>query len=209
VQLDHIAVGALTLEAGVAYVKNRLGVDIPPGGAHPLMGTHNHLMRLGEGLFLEVIAPDPLALPSRPRWFALDDGDMHSRLAVSPRLITWVVRVADLGVALAELGVAAGQAVRVSRGTLSWSIAVPADGSMPFDGAFPTLIEWPAGVHPSAAMADLGCRLEELRIGHPQAALIERSLDAKLVDARVHFHETRETTIEAIMRTPKGICRLN
>ena len=56
--LDHLVVAALTLEAGVDHVFRSLGVAIPPGGAHPLMGTHNHLMQLGEGVFLEVIARD-------------------------------------------------------------------------------------------------------------------------------------------------------
>jgi Glyoxalase-like domain len=60
-QLDHITVAADTLAAGVAHAEAALGVTIPFGGAHPLMGTHNHLLRLGETLFLEVIAPDPNA----------------------------------------------------------------------------------------------------------------------------------------------------
>ena len=46
---DHLTVAALTLEQGIAYVQRALGVAIPPGGTHPLMGTHNHLMRLGDG----------------------------------------------------------------------------------------------------------------------------------------------------------------
>jgi hypothetical protein len=56
---DHLTVAASSLEAGVAHVERCLGVVVPPGGAHPLMATHNHLMRLGEGAFLEIIAPIP------------------------------------------------------------------------------------------------------------------------------------------------------
>src|SRR4051794_31253133 len=44
--IDHLTVAALTLEQGVAHVQHALGVVIPPGGAHPLMGTHNHVMQL-------------------------------------------------------------------------------------------------------------------------------------------------------------------
>jgi hypothetical protein len=45
--LDHLTVAALTVDEGVDHVRRSLGVVMPPGGAHPLMGTHNHLMRLG------------------------------------------------------------------------------------------------------------------------------------------------------------------
>jgi hypothetical protein len=37
------------------------------------MGTHNRLLKLGEGFYLELIAIDPQAPPpGRPRWFGLD-----------------------------------------------------------------------------------------------------------------------------------------
>ncbi|MGZ3285364.1 MAG: VOC family protein [Xanthobacteraceae bacterium] len=126
--LDHLTVAALTLNDGVEHVRRSLGVVMPPGGAHPLMGTHNHLMRLGDGVFLEVIAPDFTVTPQRRRWFALDDPAMRRSLEGSPRLVTWVVRTADLRQALAQVPGAQGDPVSVTRGTLSWRISVPADG---------------------------------------------------------------------------------
>lgn len=72
--LDHLVIGAASLEAGVEYVKEVLGVDIPAGGHHEKMGTCNHLMQLGKDVFLEVIAIDKtLAAPSRPRWYGLEN----------------------------------------------------------------------------------------------------------------------------------------
>ena len=56
---------------------------------------------------------------------------------------------------------------------------------MPFNGAFPTLIEWPAGPHPALRMADLGCQLEHLAIEHPQSVRLTTALDGVFVDARV------------------------
>jgi len=47
-KIDHIAVAAGSLEAGVAYVEEALGVVMPKGGEHPAMATHNHLMQLGD-----------------------------------------------------------------------------------------------------------------------------------------------------------------
>ena len=44
VELDHLAITAPTLEIGVRWVEERLGVRLSPGGAHPMMGTHNRLL---------------------------------------------------------------------------------------------------------------------------------------------------------------------
>ena len=202
--LDHLTVGALTLQEGVSYVRRALGVEVPFGGAHPLMGTHNHLMRLGEAVFLEIIAPDPDVMPRRPRWFALDDPAMRARLKDSPRLISWVARVPDLRLALRGSDRAVGDAVRVKRDSLSWLISIPSDGSMPFDGAFPTLIEWPAGPHPASRMADLGCRLEQLAITHPDGERLDEMLRPILTDGRIMISPGETKQLRATINTAAG-----
>src|SRR5581483_3649792 len=96
-ELDHLTIAAHTLDQGLAYVRDALGVDLPTGGAHPRMATHNRLLRLGDGVFLEVIAIDPAAPPpARPRWFQLDDPALQADLRRAPRLLTWVVRTSDI-----------------------------------------------------------------------------------------------------------------
>jgi hypothetical protein len=199
--LDHLTVAALTLEQGIVHIRRALGVTIPPGGAHPLMGTHNHLMQLGDGIFLELIAPDPAVTPQRTRWFGLDDPGMRARLQNSPQLINWVVRIPDLG--RAPDG-AVSEAVRVTRGELSWLISVARDGSMPFDGAYPTLIEWPPGPHPSSRMADLGCRFEQLRMVHPEAARLSNAINSVIHDDRIAVSTGDAVQIRATIRTPGG-----
>ncbi|SFN40633.1 Glyoxalase-like domain-containing protein [Bradyrhizobium sp. Rc3b] len=204
-RLDHITVAANDLAEGVAYVETALGIAPPAGGAHPLMGTHNHLLRLSETAFLEVIAPNPSApAPSRPRWFALDDARTRAVLAVSPRLMTWVVSTSDITSALATIPHVAKPAITVTRGHLEWLISVPPDGSMPFDGAFPTVIEWPAGPHPASRMADLGCSLVEFEIRHPEADTIAASLAGFLDDPRIRFSHDSAPSFRAVIRTPGG-----
>ena len=45
-QLDHLIVAAATLAEGVAWCEDMLGVTPGPGGQHPLMGTHNRLLKI-------------------------------------------------------------------------------------------------------------------------------------------------------------------
>ncbi len=208
-QLDHITIAAGSLADGVAHAEAALGVSIPVGGAHPLMGTHNHLLRLGDTLFLEIIAPDPAASPlSRRRWFSLDDPRLGAELAVSPRLVTWVLATDDIETALREIPHAAGPAVAVTRGDLAWQISVPDDGSMPFGGAFPTLIQWPRGPHPASKMPELGCSLVSFEIAHPDAELIGRSLGPFFDDPRVRFSAAERPLLSATIWTPQGERRI-
>lgn len=72
-ELDHLAVAAETLEDGREAVETALGVRLQPGGQHPHFGTHNMLLGLEDGLYLEVISIDPAApKPGYARWFDLD-----------------------------------------------------------------------------------------------------------------------------------------
>lgn len=164
--IDHITVTAPTLSAGLDFVREALGVVPPPGGEHPRMGTHNCLLRLGEELFLEVIAVDPAGpAPGRPRWFQLDDARVNCR----PRLATWVARTGAIEAAVAQCAYAPGVIEPMTRGALDWLITIPADGGMPLDGIAPALIQWNAPRHPAAGMAELGCSLLMLEVFHPDA----------------------------------------
>ena len=65
---DHLVVGSTDLAAAVAHVEDALGVRMQPGGAHAVFQTHNALMGLEDGLYLEAIAPNPaVPAPTRPR----------------------------------------------------------------------------------------------------------------------------------------------
>ena len=201
--LDHLAVAAADLDAGAEHVREALGIELPPGGRHPLMATHNRLARLGTDEFLEIIAVDPDATPSRPRWFALDRfGD------AAPRLATWIVRTDDIDAALARLPDACGPAVEVTRGDLAWRLSVPEDGSLAFDGMLPTIIEWPTRPLPATRMADVGCALESLVVRHPEATRIEALIGDALGDPRVRFEASDAIGLEATVATPTGARRL-
>jgi len=195
-QLDHLAVAGVTLEEAAAHVEAALGLPMQPGGVHPKFGTHNRLMGLGEGLYLEAIAIDPEApAPDRPRWFDLD------RLSGRAHLRNWIVRVDDLDAALARHR-DAGTPLDLARGDLRWRMAVPGDGVLPFDNRFPALIEWQAGGHPADRLADAGARLERLVVAHPEAAALRAALP-DLDGAHVMF-EPGAPALRAEITTPHG-----
>ncbi|HMO72544.1 MAG TPA: VOC family protein, partial [Paracoccaceae bacterium] len=155
-RLDHLAVTARDLDAGAAAVEALMGVAPSAGGQHAAMATHNRLWSLGD-VYLEVIAPDPAAVPpGRPRWFRLDER------AGRPALTNWVAACDDLDAALARAPAGAGVATDLARGDLRWRMGVPDDGRLPFGDAFPALIEWQGAAHPRDLLPDRGLRLRRL-----------------------------------------------
>lgn len=194
--LDHIVVSALSLEAGGAWVEGLLGVPTEAGGRHPLMATHNRLLRLGPGEYLEIIAAEPdQPAPPHPRWFRLD------RFAGAPKLSHWVARVDDLDAAIAAAPDGAGRATNLARGPFRWRMAVPGDGCLPFDDAFPGLIQWQGDLHPADRLPDRGCRLLDLVLCHPDPGALVRALP--LGDPRLRVRQGAPG-ISARIRTPAG-----
>ena len=158
---DHLAVSAATLDEGAAHVEAALGVALATGGEHPLMGTHNRLLSLGPEEYLEVIAINPEAPdPGHARWFDLD------RFVGKPRITNWVARTNDINAALSHAPPGSGLPLALTRGDLSWTMLVPPSGQLPFDGAFPALIEWDGAIHPADRLPDAGVRLNSLEISH-------------------------------------------
>jgi hypothetical protein len=198
-ELDHLAVAAETLEEGRAHVEAALGVALQAGGQHARFGTHNLLLGLEDGLYLEVIAVDPAApAPAVPRWFDLDG------FVGAPRLGTWICRCDDLEAALAHAPDGAGAPVDLARGDLRWRMAVARDGRMPFGGAFPSLIQW-QGAHPAARLTPSGCRLRRLVIAHPAADDLRRALSGMIDDTRLAIEAGSITALRAEIDTPHGM----
>lgn len=171
---DHVVIGAADLAADTARVEARLGASTASGGSHPLMATHNRLMRLGgQGGYLEVIAVDPTAPPpSRTRWYTLDDAGTAERLSLRPRPLCWVASVTDIEIAVQECGYEAGAIIEVTRGSLCWRLTVPDNGGLAADGILPALIEWPDGIDPVAALPVAEVSLRGITATHPDPAFI-------------------------------------
>lgn len=212
--LDHIAVVCADLAQGVTWLESLLGVPLSPGGQHPRMATHNALLRLGDGLYLEVIAPEAkVPPPMQPRWFALDDLQPDS----PPHLAMWVLRsegAPGIAAHVAQASEALGQVQAMSRGERHWQITIPEDGSIPVDGAGPALIEWQAGPpHPSEILPEQGLSLQRLCIGHPQPERLQALADSlqwhyDAAGPEIVFEKTEIPTLSAEIMTPHGLRHL-
>lgn len=205
IRFDHLVVAARALDEGVAWIEARLGVPMGAGGRHDSMGTHNRLLSLGPGRFLEVIAIDPAApAPGRARWFELDSPEMRARLERGPALVTWVARADDLDAAIATGAFGDPEVLALSRGEFRWSIGVPADGSLVLSGIVPTVIQWRTR-HPAEALPDSGCRLEGLVLRGPDGgATLARLHEAGLAHSEPIAAAPGEAGLEARLRAPHG-----
>lgn len=201
--IDHLVVAAADLEAGSAWLEERLSVPLAAGGKHAAMGTHNRLLRLGPQLYLELIAIDPAAPPpDRPRWFGLDDPALQARLAERPHLIHWVARCENVPAP------AGTDMLDMARGDYRWRIGVPADGRLPGDGLIPSLIQWLSPAHPAERLPEAGCALMKLEGFHAEPTRIHGALAALgLTDALALYAAGPDAApgLAAYLKTPGGL----
>jgi len=213
-QLDHLIVAAASLAEGAAWCQDVLGIEPGPGGQHPLMGTHNRLLKIAThqypDAYFEIIAIDPqAALPQRVRWFGLDEPAVRQRIAQGPHLLHAVARSTQLDahrLGLLQMGIEPGVPVKAGRetpqGPLAWQMLLRDDGQLLCGGALPTLIQW-EGRHPAQAMPDSGVTLRSLTLrGVPERAAEVLGLQGVEVDHRAPTPSAPALT--AVLQTPRG-----
>jgi Glyoxalase-like domain len=202
-RIDHLVITAPDLRAGAEWVRRVLGAAMQTGGEHVRLGTHNLLLRLGESLFLEVIAVNPQApRPGRPRWFGLDELPPGA----PPRLATWVARTNDIRATAAASSEQLGTIEPMTRGRLSWLITIPADGTLVLGGVAPALIEWQAEPHPAAGLPDAGCSLVRLELLHPEPARVSALLRSLSLEEPIPVVAPGTgPSVVAHVRTPAGV----
>lgn len=180
-ELDHIAVLGETLDEAALHIEHATGLPMAPGGHHAHFATHNRMLGVVPQLYLEAIATDPgVPPPDHARWFGLD------RFSGPARLDKWILRTDDMASTLEALPMA-GRVVELQRGSLRWSMAVPEDGLLPFDGLFPAIIQWHVDVPPGKALPKPDLRLKTLTVSHPDIAGLEALLRPHLAPMPVQF----------------------
>jgi Glyoxalase-like domain len=205
-KLDHITVIAPSLAEGVLHVRNCLDLDVPFGQRHAYMGTYNHLLQLGDTVYLEIVALDPEAdAPDRPRWFGLDDQNkVRCDWDEGQRLRGWVARTDAIDAIIAGRGDIFGEKVPLPTVNSSFDFAIPNDGSLPLDGAAPSIIDRRGKPRAMATIGDLGARLKSFALEHPDPAAVEALYRTLTVDRPPGIRRGPKLRYRAQIETPAG-----
>ncbi|KRE15083.1 riboflavin deaminase [Bosea sp. Root381] len=205
-RLDHLTVIAPTLTDGVGHVGACLGLDVPFGQRHGYMGTHNHLLQLGDTVYLEIVALDPEGEPPpRARWFGLDDQRMvRADWDAGRRLRGWVARVDGIDAVLAGREQVFGRKISLPWSQPAFDFAIPDDGSLPLGGAAPSLIDRRGKPRSMATIADLGARLCSFALEHPEAEAIAALYGELAIDRPPAVSHGDSLRYRALIDTPAG-----
>lgn len=194
--LDHI----ILLTAGLGPFGERFaadtGVTLTMGGAHPGLGTANLLASLGDGVYMEVMGPDPALDPPR---------GLGARLAAhgEPSIGGFAAGTVDMPAtmaAVAAAGLSAAGSRTAADGTLlTWTSLFL--GEHAYADQVPFFIDWGATPHPSATSAQ-GLELLSFQAVHPEpdglAGLYRRlGVPVNVVSGAVPGFELR-------IRAPRG-----
>jgi catechol 2,3-dioxygenase-like lactoylglutathione lyase family enzyme len=179
-RLDHIMLGAPDLDRAITAFKAATGVTPVKGGRHPGRGTQNALVSLGDGTYLEIIAPTR----------ETSSDELASSLAKLNGLtpVGWALHVSDAASAheaLAKAGVTLtplqpGTRITPAGEKLAWT-GFDVEG---FETA-PFFLQWdPATRHPSTTSPG-GCTVESFSVADPAGAELLRALRSIGADTAV------------------------
>jgi len=202
--LDHIILGINDLKKGIDQFEALTGVRPAKGGTHPELGTHNALVGLGEGAYLEILAPRPDS--EAVAWLA----KLRAIEEIEPFMI--VVRSDDLAHTIRALDDAAigynlptgGSRQAPDGSLLKWRLLTFSHSEL---SRQVFLIEWSRdSVHPSRT-SRTGCRLASFRIRQPASSLLSRLLNILDLDSLVV--DGRESSVEFVIEGRSGAVRFS
>src|SRR5687768_2894604 len=163
--IDHFILGINELDRGVAEFERMTGVKPVTGGVHPGRGTRNALASLGNGRYIEVIAPDPKQTVSTPMVQEL-------RALESLRPIGWALGTQDLFALQARVqqreiehsAIQPGSRALPDGSRLAWStfgVMRPAHNWIPF------FIRWTDPAKQPSHTSPAGCALDSVQLEDP------------------------------------------
>ena len=206
-QPDHIVYFVPDLDKAYDMFETNWGVRPKFGGQHVGRGSHNALLSLGNGSYIEIIAPDPTQpTPPNARSFGMDS-------LSEAKLVTWAVGTTHI-----EASVSQAQSAGYDPGAILPSSRLRSDGVLmqckltrspeaaagttpKGDWLIPFLIDWGNTPHPSNNNPT-GCTLLEVKATHPNPESIRKMLAAIQVECAVEKGDKAQ--LIAIVDTPNG-----
>lgn len=200
-KIDHLIFAAPTLESGMDVIEEKLGIRPVFSGQHLGRGTHNALLALGEGVYFEVIAPDPSQDISSPLW-------MKTHLAKEPRLWTWAAKSDSLSKLkkTAKLHnipfgkIESGTRTQPNGDVLSWQLSLPVEDNE--GGIVPFFLNWArTTTHPSKVLPQAG-QIVQLKAYHPYPVSLQAQMEKINLDLVFEKHD--QMFLEATIQTLDG-----
>lgn len=203
-RLDHIVLGAPSLQEGIDYVENLTGCRAVFGGKHQQFGTQNALLKIGNLIYLEILAPDPDNPKSENLWMGISELDKPrvTRYAIKSKQIAKDAKV--LNSYEEEHGFCqVGKRVKSDGELLKWELTVPL--AMPKTSCIPFLIDWGTTIHPSISLKSCAELLKFERFSPNYVKLNSIFEDLNLNSLILPGPEKIVLTLEC----PKGIIELS
>ncbi len=203
-QFDHIILAINNLDSGIQQVERLTGVKASYGGRHPDSLTENAIVSLGDGMYIEILAPRADA-DSVPGYF---------RQLEQLTILGWAIGSSDLDgtkSALSSANIASADILPGSRMNgqgelLRWETTVIESQEAI---GIPFFISWHVNtLHPSLS-APKGCGLSKLVITSREPGFLKRLLLSLSVDSGVvRVKKGAAEKMKLILDTPKGKVRI-
>ena len=197
VGIDHLILGVDDLDRGMAEFAQRTGVTPVKGGVHPGRGTQNALASLGDGRYVEILAPSHEA------------GTTADVRTTSQTLtpVGWALHAADLPAAIAAIRAAGFTMSQIEPGArtrpdgvmLSWQTADVSGAGL---DAAPFFIQWGRGTPHPSTQSPAGCRFASASLTEIDPAPLSKFLTAAGVSVSVATGTKRTMTI--VLDCPAG-----
>lgn len=164
--LDHLVVAGPELTELAALLQRATGVDAEAGGRHLGHGTHNRLVGLGPGCYLELLAPDPAGEPGP----FLELTGIPARPAAHTLCARTALGAEGLARRAEALGLQARRLPMTRRladgGELAWELIFLRGHG--YGALMPFFIDWCGAVHPSLRLKP-ALELRAIACEHPDA----------------------------------------
>lgn len=201
--IDHLVYAVPDLATAIDDIERDWGVRPAMGGKHTGRGSHNALLSLGDGPYLELIAIDPdqadVDISNHPFQLAnLSESVLRTFAVKAPGIDERVARARAMGF---DPGSPQAMSRKTPEGdTLHWKLTRSAP-ERSGGGTVPFLIDWGDTPHPSATTPQ-GCSLVSLKVEHPDPGEIRAAFAALNIDVTVE--EGPEPALIAVVDTPNG-----